>query len=96
MGKLSGDLKKSKEEITITYMMMCIVTIFVITQFPGFLHELLLLTEIIKPAFNGNIPVFSQTNYILMVLNSTINTIIYCIFNTKFRDVLYSGLKGCQ
>ena len=96
MGKVSGD-QKSKQEITITYMMMCIVTVFLITKFPFYLTVTLLLTGVIKPKFWSvfgvfSVPVLNRTIWIFTTLNSTVNTIIYCIFNKKFRDNLFQWL----
>ena len=88
MGKVSGD-QKSKQEITITYMTMCIITVFLITQFPFYLKTSLVLTGIIKPKFCGFVPFLHLTVWIFISLNSTVNTIIYCIFNKKFRDILF-------
>ena len=93
MGKLSDD-QKSKQEITITYMMMCIVTVFLITQFPFYLTLTLLLTGVVKSKFMSvfgffSVPVLHLIIWIFTTLNSTVNTIIYCIFNKKFRDVLF-------
>ena len=93
MGKVSGD-QKSKQEITITYMMMCIVTVFLITKFPAYLTVTLLLTGVIKPKFWSvfglfSVPVLNRTIWIFTTLNSTVNTIIYCIFNKKFKDILF-------
>ena len=88
MGKHPGD-QKSKQEITITYMMMCIITVFLITQFPYYLKAILVLTGIIKSNFFSFVPVLHLTTWIFVILNSTVNTIIYCIFNKKFRDVLF-------
>ena len=98
MGKVSGD-QKSKQEITITYMMMCIVTVFLITKFPFYLTVTLLLTEVIKPKFCSvfgvfSVPVLNLTIWIFTILNSTVNTIIYCIFNKKFRDVLFQSFPS--
>ena len=88
MGKVSV-VQKSKQEITITYMMMCIVTVFLITQFPFYLKTTLVLTGIIKPKFCGFVPFLHLTVWIFIILNSSVNTIIYGIFNKKFRDVLF-------
>ena len=85
---MSGNLKR-KHEITITYIMMCIVTIFLITQCPYYLHLLLRVTGVIKPKFGYHVPIFTLTTIIFGTLNSTVNTMIYCIFNKKFRDVLF-------
>lgn len=89
MGKMSGNDKMRKQEIHITYMTMCIVTVFLVTQFPHYLQDILLSSGIIKPKFGNVVPVFSLTVCIFATLNSTVNTVIYCIFNKKFRDVLF-------
>ena len=91
MGKVSGD-QKSKQEITITYMMMCIVTVFLITQFPYYLQSTLLVSGIIKPKFGAYIPFFVLFSCIFATLNSTVNTMIYCIFNKEFRNILFQWL----
>ena len=83
MGKVTVD-QKSKQEITITYMMMCIVTVFLITQLPFYLTLILWLTGITKSV--------SKSIWIFATFNSTVNTIIYCIFNKKFRDNLFQWL----
>merc|ERR1711894_695193 len=88
MGQHPGD-QKSKQEITITYMMMFIITVFLITQFPYYLKAILVLTGIIKSNFFSFVPVLHLTTWIFVILNSTVNTIIYCIFNKKFRDILF-------
>ena len=95
LGNMSGD-QKSKHEISITYMMMCIVTVFLISQFPHYFSATLWLTEIIKPKIGAFVPVFFLTASIFGTLNSTLNTVIYCIFNKKFRKVLFQWfpLKG--
>ena len=98
MGKVSGD-QKSKQEITITYMMMCIVTVFLITKFPFYLAVTLLLTGVIKTKYGYffgvfSVPVLHLTVWIFTALNSTVNTIIYCIFNKKFRDVLFQWIPS--
>ena len=83
MGNMSGN-QKSREEINITYMMMCIVTVFLITQLPFYLTLILWLTGITKSV--------SKSIWIFATFNSTVNTIIYCIFNKKFRDNLFQWL----
>ena len=93
MGKMLGD-QKSKQEITITYMMMCIISVFLITQFPYYIKATLLLTRIIKPKLCGSVPVLDLSSWIFIILNSSVNTIIYCFFNKSFRDVLIQWLPS--
>ena len=88
MGNMSGD-QRSKGEINITYMMICIVTLFVISFFLAYIRPLLLSTGILKPTFHAYVPVWSQISNILVTFNSTVNTFIYCVFNKKFRNVLF-------
>ena len=88
--------KKKRSEILITYMMISIVAVFLIVQLLYNINTILLVVKVLKPKYDGYVPVLRLTNVIFATISASINTLIYCIFNEKFRDVFFQWvLPNC-
>ena len=84
--------KKKRSEILITYMMISIVAVFLIVQLLYNINTILLVVKVLKPKYDGYVPVLRLTNVIFATISASINTLIYCIFNEKFRDVFFQWI----
>ena len=80
---------KKRSEILITYTMISIVAVFLTVQILYNINTILLMAKVLKPKYDGYVPVLRLTNVIVATISSSINTLIYCIFNEKFRDVFF-------
>ena len=81
----NSNRNKRKAELNITYTMISIVTVFLICHT---CHTIpFVLSKIIGETY--------QLNCIMAILvnfSASINTLIYCIFNKKFREILFKWL----
>ena len=77
---MTGDDKRSRER-KLTWMMFCVVILFILSN-THFLSHILLGTNCISEnTFHILRPIYS-----LFVVNSSANLFIYLYFNKKFRD----------
>jgi len=72
--------RSQKREIGLAMMLLCVVLVF-------FLCNILALIVNILEHFGGDIDItwLTQTNNLLVTLNSSVNFVIYCIFGDKFK-----------
>jgi hypothetical protein len=78
---MTGDDKRSREK-KLTWMMFCVVILFILSN-THFLSHILLGTNCIsEKTFSILRPIYS----LLYVINSSANLFIYLYFNNKFRN----------
>jgi hypothetical protein len=79
--EMTGDDKRSRER-KLTWMMFCVVILFILSN-THFLSHILLGTNCIsEKTFSILRPIYS----LLYVINSSANLFIYLYFNNKFRN----------
>ncbi|CAH1788162.1 unnamed protein product [Owenia fusiformis] len=88
----SGLLKKrSKQESSTTFMLACIVCVFIICQTPAFAISLVytLHAHGVQMPDRNLMRYFYSIGATLTTFNSAINFIIYCLVSKLFRTILY-------
>ena len=79
--EMTGDDKRSRER-KLTWMMFCVVILFILSN-THFVSHILLITNCIgEKTFYILRPIYA----LLSVVNSSANLFIYLYFNNKFRD----------
>jgi len=96
--------KSGQREANLAIVLVCIVAVFLICHVPRVIltvHEWVLTSDIIRcgrwmmrPTWNLCV---TSANHLTLVINASVNFLIYCSIGTKFKDVLrevFSGKKS--
>ena len=81
--------RQEQKEIGLATMLMVVVIVFFLC------NVLALVVNILEHLFHKTFPQMININNLLITLNSSVNFIIYCIFNDKFKRI-FCKLFCCQ
>jgi len=76
---MSSMTKSQRNDISISRMLICIVSVFLACNF---LSAVFLLGELVGERISGEVNIVSE---FLICVNSAVNFIIYCVMVKKFR-----------
>lgn len=98
------DVKRKRQEMqsprqqqdnNVTLVLIVVVIVFSICQFPALLTQIFWTILGDEARFCGGFQFyFSRISNVLVITNSSVNFIIYCAFNNRFRRVLSYALRG--
>ncbi len=100
----NGTRRKFEDNLAIIF--MGIVLVFLVCHFPRILlsiHEMWIMEDILKCSKAGRkvFPlwalIFSMVSHLFLVINSSVNSLIYCILSSRFRLAVMKRVKriGC-
>ncbi|CAH1791116.1 unnamed protein product [Owenia fusiformis] len=90
------DTRKERHEKEITLTLIAVVTVFIITQTPDFIREIIVIifpVDMLSTVVNIQHGQFNWTIYylgvcnLLLTVNSSVNFLIYCYFGRRFRRI---------
>jgi len=83
---LRADISRSQaRELGLASMLLCVVMVFLLCNFPAMVVNIL-------EHFGCLYHPLTQTNNLLITINSSVNFIIYCIFGHKFKRIFWTIL----
>jgi len=87
---LRADLSRTQaRELGLASMLLCVVMVFLLCNFPAMVVNIL-------EHFGHQYHPLTQTNNLLVTINSSVNFIIYCIFGHKFKRIFITLICGAM
>ena len=85
--KNTASVKKSEEEIRMTYLMISIVAVLLVCLLTSWTFVILLVVQVVSSDTYNSI--LAQISAVLTISSPSINLVIYCAFNKQFRTIFF-------
>ena len=88
---------RQQQDNNVTFVLIIVVLVFTICQAPALVTQICwtVLPETARRC-GGFQYYYSRVSNLLVILNSSVNFLIYFLFNQRFRQVLLENMCGCQ